>query len=54
MYETKAFWGKESNQNINTLNCTMNFMSANNLLPIVILVAVILLAAMCLTTRYSF
>ena len=55
MYETKAFWGKESNSNINTINCTMNFMSANNILPIVITVVVCALAiGLLMTTRQGF
>lgn len=54
MYETKAFWGKESNENINTLNCTMNLLSAHNLIPLVILVVAGLLVALCLSTRCSF
>ena len=55
MYETKAFWGKESNSNINTLNCSMNFMSSTNLLPVVITIVVAALAiGMLMTTRAGF
>jgi hypothetical protein len=55
MYETKAFWGKESNSNINTINNTMNFMSSNNLLIVVIVVVLgVLVIGMLLTTRQGF
>ena len=55
MYETKAFWGKESNSNINTINATMNFMSATNFLPVIIIVVVLALGiSMLMTTRTGF
>ena len=55
MYETKAFWGKESNSNINTLNTTMNFLSSNNLLLVIVAVTVCSLAiCMLMTTRAGF
>jgi hypothetical protein len=54
MYETKAFWGKESNSNINTMNTTMNFLSSNNLLPIVGIVIVALFICMLLGTTRGF
>jgi len=45
MYQTQYFWGKESNDNINTINCTMNnlsntFYSVGGLMPIVIVAIV--------------
>jgi hypothetical protein len=55
MYETKAFWGKESNSNINTMNTTMNFLSSNNLLVVVVTVVVCaLVICMLMTTRAGF
>lgn len=54
MYETKAFWGKESNQNINTMNCTMNFMNSFNLIPVVVIIVVGLIVVMFLTTCRGF
>jgi hypothetical protein len=55
MYETKAFWGKESNQNINTINTTMNFMSSTNLLPVIIVIVVAaLIIGLMMTTNRGF
>lgn len=55
MYETKAFWGKESNSNINTMNTTMNFLSSTNLLPVIITIVILTLAVgMLLSTRMGF
>lgn len=54
MYETKAFWGKESNSNINTMNATMNFLSSNNLLPIVGIIIIGLFIFMLLGTTRGF
>jgi len=52
MYQTRAFWGLESNSNAATLNATMNFASSYNLLPlIVILVAVGMIALFMFTSR---
>ena len=55
MYETKAFWGKESNYNINTLNTTMNFMSSTNLLNVIVVVFVLaLVIGLLMTIRMGF
>ena len=45
MYETKAFWGLESNSNANTLNCTMNTIYSIDFLPLIIIVAVVAIGA---------
>lgn len=54
MYETKAFWGKESNSNINTMNTTMNFLSSSNLLPVVAAAVIALFGCMLLGTARRF
>lgn len=55
MYETKAFWGKESNQNINTINATMNIIGGTNLLPfIILLVVLVLIIGLMMTTKRGF
>ena len=54
MYETKAFWGKESNPNINTMNATMNLISSYNMIPMIVLIVVGLCVVMMLTTRLGF
>lgn len=55
MYETKAFWGKESNSNINTINCSMNTLSSTGLLPVVFMVIVIVIGILLVgTTRSGF
>ena len=44
MFTTKYFWGKESNDNINTLNCTMNNLTSefgvSGIFSIIIIVVV--------------
>ena len=54
MYQTRAFWGKESNENINTINNTLNTVSAPNLIFIVIVIVGVLTGAMFLTTCRGF
>ena len=55
MYETKAFWGKESNSNINTINCTMNTIGSTGFLPLVIIIVVsALVLGLLMTTRSGF
>ena len=45
MYSTQYFWGKESNSNINTLNCTMNNLTSSfgtfNVLSVIVVVVVL-------------
>jgi len=55
MFETRAFWGKESNSNINSINCSMNTVSATGFLPIIIAVVVIVIALfLVMTTSRGF
>ena len=54
MYETKAFWGKEENSNINTINNTMNVINNYGLIPVVIIIVAAIFCVMGLTTRAGF
>ena len=54
MYETKAFWGLEENSNANTLNCTMNFASSYNLIPIIVIVIAVGLIALFMSCIRGF
>jgi len=55
MYTTQYFWGKESNSNINTLNCTMNnltnsfgtFSVLGTIVIVVVLAAIMMLMCSC-------
>lgn len=58
MYSTQYFWGKESNSNINTLNCTMNNLTSSfgtfSVLGIIVLVVVSAGALMLLCSCRGF
>ena len=54
MYETKAFWGLESNSNAATLNATMNFASSTNLIPLIVLVVIAIVAVLIMSTARGF
>lgn len=58
MYKTEYFWGKESNSNINTLNCTLNNMSdtfgVNTSFNMLIIVVIALAAIVMLCTTRGF
>ena len=46
MYQNKYFWGKESNSNINTMNCTFNALTDTVGTFGVILIAITMVAAL--------
>jgi len=49
MFQTQYFWGKESNENINTINCTISNVTGSfgtGSFLLVIVVVVVLAAAM--------
>jgi len=52
MYETKAFWGLESNTNAATLNNTFN--TFTNLGPILVTVIIILAVILLLPVKAGF
>lgn len=59
MFQTKYFWGKESNPNINNLNCTMtnltsSFGTVNTLVVIVVVVLALGGATFACTCRAGF
>ena len=59
MYQTQYFWGKESNSNINNMNCTMNnltsqFGTIGTLGSILIVIVVLFLILGVCTSRCGF
>ena len=55
MYNNKYFWGKEDNQNINTMNCSINnFNSVINFSAVAVAVIVVLGGVMLLCTTRGF
>ena len=58
MYQTQYFWGKESNDNINTLNCTMNNLTSSfgtvSFLGIIILVVAVLAVSVLICSCRGF
>jgi len=58
MYNTQYFWGKESNSNINTMNCTINNMtstfSVSGFFALVIVVVAVAAVVMFMCTARGF
>jgi len=58
MYTTQYFWGKESNSNINTLNCTMNNLTNSfgtfSVLAVIVVVVISALVVMGLCSCRGF
>jgi|GEM_PF-5002922 len=58
MYQTQYFWGKESNSNINTLNCTMNNLTSSfgtsSVLNLVVIIVIFLAICMLLCSCRGF
>jgi len=58
MYSTQYFWGKESNSNINTMNATMNNLTASfgsvSVLGTIVVVIVLALVMMLLCSVRGF
>jgi len=55
MYNNKYFWGKEDNQNINTINNTLtSFDSFTNISIVITVVIVVLAVVLLFCTRMGF
>lgn len=53
MFHTQYFWGKESNSNINTINCTLTNLSNSFGSINVVIVLIVIAGAMLAVTYYS-
>lgn len=58
MFQTRYFWGKESNDNINTLNCTMTNLTSSfgtvGIIGFIVMVALFAFVAVLMFTVRGF